>query len=70
MKVGGQLHAPVALPRGKENLVPIAKEAGWAPTCMYPVHHTLNRTLFQIKCSVLSDTFYIVNERLLQWAFF
>jgi len=31
MEVGGQLHAPVALPRGKEPLVPLGWEAGWAP---------------------------------------
>jgi hypothetical protein len=27
----GQLHAAVALPPGKEPLVPIGYEAGWAP---------------------------------------
>jgi hypothetical protein len=31
MEVSGQLHALVALPTGKEPLVPIGKEAGWAP---------------------------------------
>jgi hypothetical protein len=31
MEVSGQLHAPVALPPGTELLVPIEKEAGWAP---------------------------------------
>jgi hypothetical protein len=31
MEVSGQLHAPAALPPGKELLVPIGKEAGWAP---------------------------------------
>jgi hypothetical protein len=31
MKVSGQLHNPTALPPGKEPLVPIGYEAGWAP---------------------------------------
>jgi hypothetical protein len=31
MEVSGQLHAPAALPPGKEPLVPIWWEAGWAP---------------------------------------
>jgi hypothetical protein len=31
MEVSGQLHAPVALLPGKEPLVPIGQEAGWAP---------------------------------------
>jgi hypothetical protein len=30
MGVSGQLHAPAALPPGKEPLVPIGYEAGWA----------------------------------------
>jgi hypothetical protein len=31
MEVSGQLHDPAALPPEKEPLVPIGKEAGWAP---------------------------------------
>jgi hypothetical protein len=31
MDVSGQLHAPAALPPGKEPLVPTELEAGWAP---------------------------------------
>jgi hypothetical protein len=31
MEVSGQLHAPAALPPGKETLVPTGQEAGWAP---------------------------------------
>jgi hypothetical protein len=31
MEVSGQLHSPAALPPGKEPLVPIGYEAGWAP---------------------------------------
>jgi hypothetical protein len=31
MEVSGQLHAPAALSPGKEPLVPIVQEAGWAP---------------------------------------
>jgi hypothetical protein len=31
MEVSGQLHEPAALPPGKEPLVPIGWEAGWAP---------------------------------------
>jgi hypothetical protein len=31
MEMSGQLHAPAALPTGKEPLVPIGKEAEWAP---------------------------------------
>jgi hypothetical protein len=27
--VGGQLHAPSALPVGKKRLIPIEEEAGW-----------------------------------------
>jgi hypothetical protein len=30
MKVSGQFHGPDALPPGKESLVPIRQEAGWA----------------------------------------
>jgi len=29
MEVSGQLHAPAALPPGKEPLVPVEYEAGW-----------------------------------------
>jgi hypothetical protein len=29
--MSGQLHAPAALPPGKEHLVPIGYGAGWAP---------------------------------------
>jgi hypothetical protein len=31
LEVTGQLHAPAALPPGKEPPVTIGKEAGWAP---------------------------------------
>lgn len=31
MEVGGQLHASVGLPTGKEPPVPFAQEPGWAP---------------------------------------
>jgi hypothetical protein len=31
MEVSGQLHAPAALLVGKELLIPIVQEAGWAP---------------------------------------
>jgi hypothetical protein len=31
MEVSGQLHAPAALPPGKEPLVPIGWGAGWVP---------------------------------------
>jgi hypothetical protein len=31
MEVGGQLHAPAALPPRKEPPIPIRQEAGWAP---------------------------------------
>jgi hypothetical protein len=31
MELSGQLHAPAALPPGKELLVPIGWEAGWVP---------------------------------------
>jgi len=31
MEVSGQLHAPAALPPGKEPSVPIGYEAGWTP---------------------------------------
>jgi len=31
MKVNGKLHAPAALPPGKEPLVSIREEAGWTP---------------------------------------
>jgi hypothetical protein len=31
MEVSGQLHAPAALPPGKEPLVSIGYEAGWTP---------------------------------------
>jgi hypothetical protein len=32
MEVSGQLHAPAALPPGKESLVPIGYEAGYLTT--------------------------------------
>jgi len=31
MEVSDQLHAPAALPPGKESAVSIGQEAGWAP---------------------------------------
>jgi len=31
MKVSGQLHVPAVLFTGKEPLVPIGQEVGWAP---------------------------------------
>jgi hypothetical protein len=31
MEVSGQLHVPASLPPGKEPLVPIGYEVGWAP---------------------------------------
>jgi len=31
MEVSGQLHFPASLPPGKEPLLPIVQEAGWAP---------------------------------------
>jgi hypothetical protein len=31
MEVSGQLHAPAALPPGKEPHLPVEQEAGWAP---------------------------------------
>jgi hypothetical protein len=31
LEVSGQLHAPAALPQGKEPSVPIGQEVGWAP---------------------------------------
>jgi hypothetical protein len=39
MRVGGQLHAPAALPRERD-AVPILEEAGWAPG---PVDTKLNK---------------------------
>jgi hypothetical protein len=35
MEVSGQLHASTALPPGREPLVPIGKEAGWAPELVW-----------------------------------
>jgi hypothetical protein len=35
MEVSGQLHAPAALPQGKEPLVPIGWEAGRAPELVW-----------------------------------
>jgi hypothetical protein len=35
MEVSGQLHAPAALPPGKELLVPIGQEGGWAPELLF-----------------------------------
>jgi len=31
MEASGQLHAPSALPPGKEPLLPVGKKAGWTP---------------------------------------
>jgi hypothetical protein len=45
MEVSGQLHAPVALPLGKEPLVPIGQEAGWASQSVY--------TLWEVKRNLL-----------------
>jgi len=39
MKVSGQLHAPAALPPGKEPLVSIGQEAGRAPEPFSLVTH-------------------------------
>jgi len=36
MEVSGQLHAPAALPLGKEPPVPIRQEAGWAQEPFWP----------------------------------
>jgi len=35
MEVSGQLHAPAALPQGKEPLVSIVQEVGWAPELVW-----------------------------------
>jgi hypothetical protein len=35
MEVSGQLHAPAALPAGKEPLELIGYEAGWAPESVW-----------------------------------
>jgi hypothetical protein len=35
LEVTGQLHAPATLAPGKESLVPIQQEAGWAPELVW-----------------------------------
>jgi hypothetical protein len=45
MEVSGQLHAPAALPSGKEPPVPIGYEAGWAPQ---PVWKAVEKTLLPL----------------------
>jgi hypothetical protein len=39
MEVSGQLHAPAALPPGKEPLVPIEQEARWVPETLLCGHY-------------------------------
>jgi hypothetical protein len=43
MRVGGQLHAPAALPR-ERGPVPIAQEAGWTPGPVWTVAENLAPT--------------------------
>jgi hypothetical protein len=40
--VSGQLHAPAALPPGKEPPVPTAYEAGWVPEAVWTMWRTEN----------------------------
>jgi hypothetical protein len=45
MKVGNQLHAPAALPPGKQPMVPILKETGWTPGKKVKVKFSLLQAL-------------------------
>jgi len=42
MEVSGQLHAPAALPSGKDPLLPIVYEAGWDPEPVWTTDHRIN----------------------------
>ena len=53
MGVGGQLHAPAALPRERDP-VPIVQEAGWAPVPVWTGAKNLART--RIFLILMSDT--------------
>jgi hypothetical protein len=44
MEVNGQLHGPAALPPGKEPLVPIGQESGWAPIARNVAYSKFIRT--------------------------
>jgi hypothetical protein len=55
MEVSGQLHAPAALPPGKE---PIGKEAGWVPELLWSTksyrsqnHETVRNVLAGVRTS-------------------
>jgi hypothetical protein len=52
--VSGQLHAPAALPPGKETLVLIGQEAGWAPESVWMTWWSENSFLHQNSNSDLS----------------
>jgi hypothetical protein len=71
MEVSGQLHAPATLSPGKEPLVPIGWEAGWAPEPFWmwrfrekfpaPTGRTLYLSIFQYRVHLMRDkgkTFY------------
>jgi hypothetical protein len=53
MGVGGQLHAPAALPRERDP-VPIVQEAGWAPWPVWTGAKNLAPT--RISFILMSDT--------------
>jgi len=56
--VGGQCHAPAALPLGK-NLVPGAQEAGWAPRLFWTGAKNLAPTgIHLLDCPARSESLY------------
>jgi hypothetical protein len=62
MRVGGQLHAPAALPRERDP-VPIVQEAGWAPKSVWTNEENLARTGIHIIyyiLYILYTTYYVL----------
>jgi len=58
MEVSVQLHAPAALPPGKEPLVPDRSEAGWVPE-----PYVILITLFQLQKLGLDNTWYRIRMK-------
>jgi hypothetical protein len=65
MEMSGQLHAPAALPLGKEPLVPIGQEAGWAPE---PFWTRWFREKFPAPTGNLTPIVQPVAQRYTDWA--
>jgi hypothetical protein len=65
MEVSGQLHAPAALPRGKESLEPFGYEAGWASE---PIWMQLCREKFPAPSGTRTPDHPARSPELYRWA--